>query len=206
MSNQLSTNVYYVNGSILKLDNVYQLDNKFYTLMNVFYKDKNVGSLIYSFEYNDINFLSNRISQDEYELINITLEHYHYLDNKNYLLPKLDVINMKTFLEYKYTDVYNNINSYIKIKKLRNTHNEDEYISCQIFESSNLIAIITTDREYNNRLIFVRTFENNKEKLFYFNLIKLVLYKYNNNKLVHYDAKSRIITFNLFEDKNYHYI
>jgi hypothetical protein len=202
MSNQLSTNVYYINHYILKLDNIYQLDDNFYTLMNVFYKDKNVGSLIYSFEYNDINFLSNRISQEEYDLINITLEHYHYLDNKNYLLPKLDVINKKTFLEYKYTDVYNNINSYIKIKKLRNTDNEDEYVSCQIYENSNLIAIITTDIEYNNRLTFVRTFENNKEKLFYFNLIKLVLYEYNNNNLVHYDN----ITFNQFEDKNYHYI
>jgi hypothetical protein len=204
MNNQLSTDVYYVNGSILKLENVYQLDDKFYTLMNVFYKDKNVGSLIYSFEYNDINFLSNRISQDEYELINITLDHYHYLDNKKYLLPKLDVINKKTFLEYKYTDINNDIN--IRIERLRNTDNEDEYVSYQIYENSNLIAIITTDIEYNNRLTFVRTFENNKEKQFYFNLIKLVLYTYNNNNLVHYDAKSRIITFNQFEDKTYHYI
>jgi hypothetical protein len=204
MNNQLSNYFYNVNGSILKLENVYQLDDKFYTLMNVFYKDKNVGSLIYSFEYNDINFLSNRISQDEYELISITLDHYHYLDNKKYLLPKLDVINKKTYLEYKYTDINNNIN--IKIEKLRNTNNEDEYVSYQIYENSNLIAIITTDREYNNRLTFVRTFENNKEKLFYFNLIKLVLYEYNNNNLVHCDAKARTITFNQFEDKNYHYI
>lgn len=206
MSNQLSTNVYYVNGSFLKLENVYQLNDKFYTLMDVFYKNKYVGSLDYSFEFNDIKFTSNRISYDEYDLINITLDHYHYLDNKKYLLPKLDVVNYKTFLEYKYTDINNDINIYIKIKKLRNTDNEDEFVSCQIFENSNLIAIITTDIEYNNRLTFVVSFENNKEKQFYFNLIKLVLYEYNNNNLVHYDAKSRIITFNQFEDKNYHYI
>jgi hypothetical protein len=200
---RLSDDMYYMNGSILKLDSVYKLDNNYYTLMNVFYNDRNVGRLIYSFEFNDINFLSQNCNDTEYELINITLEHYDYFNKRRFQIPKLQDINLRTFLEYKYIDEYNKLNYNIKIKRLNNIYKEDEYVSAEIILNSSLLAIITTDKEFNNRLTFVKSFENNDIKNFNLNLIRLVLYSYNNNKMVHSDAKSRLITFNLFEDKNY---
>jgi hypothetical protein len=203
---KLGENTFYLNSSILKLEEVYQLCDINYILMNVYYNDRNVGNIIYNFEYKDINYLSKNCNNKEYELINVLLEHYNYFDKRIYNIPKLEDINVKTILEYKYTDIFNNFNYNIKIRRLNNIYKEDEYISAEFIINNSLTAIITSDNEYNNRLTFVKSFKNNENKEFILNLIKLVLYIYNNNNLIHCSPRSKIITFNLFEDQHYHRI
>ena len=212
---KMSTNMHNINGSILELEKINKLDEYKYILMNVYYDNKNVGSLVYGFEYDDINFLSKNCNDKEYELINKSLEYYNYFDKKLYILPRLEEINSTSFVEYKYID--DNNQRSILIKRLKNKDNQYNFISYKIYinnemlnnyllnnQKLNLTAIISSDREYNNRLTFVKSF-NNDEKQFNLNLIKLVLYFYN-NKLVHNDIKTRTITFNQFEDQSYHRI
>jgi hypothetical protein len=202
----LSPNMYSVNDDIIKLEEVNKLREYIYILYIIKYDNRKIGELIYSIEYDDIEFLlSNFITNEgEYDLVNNLLEKFNYLDKKFYKLPSLSITNYKTLLEYKYIDTNRNQEYNIKLKNLKNINNEEEYISTQIFINSKLLAIIST-KNYDKRLTLLDNFENKDIKMFYYYLIKLTLYTYNNTDFLS-DSEKTLITFNLFEDKVYNYI
>jgi hypothetical protein len=127
-------------------------------------------------------------------LINNILKKYNYFDKKLFQIPTLSITNHSTFLEYKYSDILNKEDYFINISKNDNL--------TEIIINSELVAIITQN-DYDRILTFINNYENKEIKMFYYYLINLVLYNYNNNPLVQDDPYCNNITFNIFENKVY---
>jgi hypothetical protein len=184
----LSADMFYIDGSILKLDEINKLSDKYYILYNVIYNNKKIGDIGYNFEFDDINFSPINIyyNQEEYDIINNILKKNNYFDKKIFQLPSFEIINYNYF-EYKYVDNFKKEEYFISIN-INNINNIEFIIN------SELVAVIS-----DNILTFLNNYETKDIKMFYYYLIDLVIYNFNNDPLI--QCENNIITFNTFEDK-----
>ena len=157
----LSTDMFYINGFILKLEKINKLNNNYYNLYNVIYKYKKVGEIQYSFELDELIFspINYYYEQTEYDLINNILKKNNYFDKKLFKFPTLSITNYSTFLEYKYTDTLNKEDYFIIV------NNNDNLT--EIIINSEVVAIITKQK-YDRILTFLNNYENKETKMLKF--------------------------------------